>query len=74
MNLIEWISIEMENDDADKENQSTRLLAHYKKASAKNKKVIDDVFLCLCGWRLSVCIAESDKERERLSDAHELYD
>jgi hypothetical protein len=48
--LIDRIQEEMESDDEDREKQSAILLSVYMGADEKTQAVIDEVFICLCGW------------------------
>lgn len=37
---------------SDSENESLRLLNLYNKSTVREKSLIDEVIMCICGWRL----------------------
>jgi hypothetical protein len=39
----------MRGDTENQQDQSDRIETHYNKATAKQKQLLDDVFICLCG-------------------------
>jgi hypothetical protein len=51
-NAIDLISKEMTGDDADRNDQSERLVRVYNQAGPVEKKAIDDALICICGWSL----------------------
>jgi hypothetical protein len=59
-NLIDRIHRAMLVDDDDWDHQSTLLQALYRKSSEAERIIIDDVFICLCGWRLITLIKEQE--------------
>jgi hypothetical protein len=48
--LIDRIQEEMENDDENREEQSAILYSVYVGVDKKTQAIIDEVFICLCGW------------------------
>jgi hypothetical protein len=57
MRLVAHITDEMRNDDDD---QSERLAALYETADEKGKDILDQAFICLCGWSLKTLMANAD--------------
>jgi hypothetical protein len=58
MNLIELIDREMDGDYEDTTDQSERLIDLYQRADAAGKKLIDDAFICLCGWSMTSLLSK----------------
>lgn len=54
--LIDWIASAMGSDDADTSDQSSRLATLYGSATDAEKAVLDNAFICLCGWSLGTAI------------------
>ncbi len=54
--LIDKIQEEMLSDDEDREEQSAILFAVYVGADKKTQAVIDEIFICLCGWSLETLL------------------
>jgi hypothetical protein len=52
--LVNRIERAIQNDDDD---QSARLTDLYEKASMPQKGLLDEAFICLCGWSLETLIA-----------------
>ena len=65
MTLITFIRSEMDSDDMDDSDKLTQL---YKRATAEEKRILDDAFAMLCGWSLKTCITEAKKARKREDD------
>lgn len=57
MNLIDTIAEEIRNDDVDTDDQSARLERLYAEADAAGRGVLDDAFICLCGYSLHTLIS-----------------
>lgn len=62
MTLIERVAREMATDDADTEDQSERLIDAYMHADAAGRELVDTIFTCLCGWKLSTLLERKDNE------------
>jgi hypothetical protein len=56
MNLIERITQEMADDDDNLTKQSELLAETYESADDAGKKLLDDAFVCLCGWRMKTLL------------------
>ncbi len=56
--LIDQVELEMTTDDEDRVYQSDRLIDEYNNASEEAKRVVDEIFICLCGWRLSTLLEQ----------------
>ena len=57
-NLINKIEDLMSTDDVNRNNQSKRLIAEYKSATEEEKKKVDDIFICLCGYSIKTLISK----------------
>lgn len=53
--LIQLIQAEMLSDS---EDDSERLAALYEQASPEQRKVVDDVLICLCGYSMPSLLAK----------------
>lgn len=59
MALIDRIEeLILSDDECPRDDQSDRLIDEYKKASSESKEVIDNIFICLCGYSLKRIIEE----------------
>jgi hypothetical protein len=54
-NIIPTIFAEMESDD---ENESEKLLKYYLDAAWKERAVVDNVLLYLCGWSFKTILGK----------------
>tara|TARA_R100000988_G_C4007428_1_gene173862 strand:- start:7819 stop:7998 length:180 start_codon:yes stop_codon:yes gene_type:complete len=54
--LIEKLEHEMLTDDERMDKKSARLKRTYETASDKEKKLIDDIFITICGYSLQTLI------------------
>ena len=61
INLIEDLEHEMLHDDACAIKKSDRLHRTYLSASDKDKEIIDDIFITLCGYSLHTLINPQNK-------------
>ena len=50
MNIFDYLLINIESDDESGEDVSNRLLGLYDTASETERKIIDKVFIALCGY------------------------
>jgi len=57
LNLIHRIMNEMFSDDGD---DSDRLAALYVNANDQEKAILDNAFMCLCGWKLETLITPTE--------------
>lgn len=55
-NLIEYLEKEMRTDDECILKKSKRIKRMYLNGSEDQKKLIDDVFITICGWSLDTII------------------
>lgn len=53
MNMIELIAAGAQEELEDSENQTDLLKEIYENASEKEKQIIGEVLVCICGWRYS---------------------
>lgn len=60
MNIIDRVAREMETDNENTDDQSQRLIAAYLSANDAGRELVDTIFTCLCGWRLSTLL-ESER-------------
>ena len=60
MNLIETITEQIHNDDANTDKQSELLKTLYREVSTDAQAGIDAAFICLCGWSLATLITMAD--------------
>lgn len=58
MSLIERIQDEINSDDEDPQEQSLRLIRLHLAASPETRAVLDDAFICLCGYSLTTLIGK----------------
>ena len=65
MRLIAHISNAMCSDDTD---QSVRLATLYDAADDRGKDLLDQAFICLCGWSMKTLIEQSALEEEMEED------
>lgn len=56
MNIIERVQEEMISDVEDTDEQSSLLIQTYQNASPATREVVDEIFACLCGYRLSTLL------------------
>lgn len=63
MNIITKIFEEMSTDDACSEDQSERIKKEYGQATKKERELIDEILISLCGWSIP-SILESIEEDE----------
>ena len=56
MNLIERIQQAINTDDDDWDEQSSLLLDIWAECTPEQRKLIDAVMTCVCGWRLQSLI------------------
>lgn len=54
--LLAKVERAMRTDDANRENQSERLIRKYNNATDDEKTLLDECFICLCGWSLATLI------------------
>ena len=54
-NIIPTIFAEIESDG---ENESEELLAYYIRCTAKERAVVDNVLMYLCGWTLETLLGK----------------
>jgi hypothetical protein len=54
-NLIPTLFAEMESDG---ENESEELLAYYLDCTAKERAVVDNVLMYICGWTFETLLAK----------------
>lgn len=64
MNLIDRIARELETDETDTNNQSERLIDAYLCANDAGRELVDTIFTCLCGWKLSTLLDRGDDDHE----------
>jgi len=62
MNLIERVTEVMETDYDNMDKQSALLLELYDRADDAGKQLLDQAFVCLCGWSLKSLRAMADTE------------
>lgn len=55
-NIIEGIHYLINNDDEDPQKQSDQLEAFYEISTDEQKKIIDNVLICICGYSLDTLI------------------
>jgi hypothetical protein len=55
-NIIEGIFTLMQKDDEDPMKQSEILEITYNKATQDEKKIIDDIMICVCGYSLDTIL------------------
>lgn len=55
-NLIQVITMELLTDDQGDDRQALRIEKSYNEASEKEKQVIDDIFISLCGYSMASLI------------------
>lgn len=61
-NLIARVSAEMASDIGENfDKQSALLLAHYDEADDAGRELVDNIFICLCGWSLKTLRANTHK-------------
>jgi hypothetical protein len=59
MALIDRIEeLILSDDEYPRDDQSDRLIDEYEKASPESKEVIDNIFICLCGYSLKSIIEQ----------------
>jgi hypothetical protein len=58
-NLVAHISKAMFSDDDD---QSERLASLYLNANQAEKDILDNAFICLCGWSLKTLMERCEQE------------
>lgn len=58
MNIIDRVAHEIEIDIEDTEDQSQRLIAAYLSANDAGRELVDTIFACLCGWKLSTLLEQ----------------
>jgi hypothetical protein len=68
MNLIERITQEMADDDDNMTKQSELLAETYESADAAGKKLLDDAFVCLCGWTMKTLLEWQAKDPDGDND------
>lgn len=66
MNLFEYFEQEMNTDDVSYEKKSAELKEMYENASLEQSKVLNEVFITLCGWSLGTLIQQVNKAGEEL--------
>jgi hypothetical protein len=54
-NLIPTLYAEMESDD---ENESEKFLVYYLSCNAKERAVVDNVLMYICGWTFETLLAK----------------
>ena len=59
--LIEKIFEEMSTDGDADERQAERLVRLYQESSQKEKELIDQVMMCICGWTMKTLIEGVEK-------------
>lgn len=64
MNLIEHVAREMETDEVNTENQSERMIAAYLAANDAGRELVDTIFTCLCGWKLSTLLERANEDND----------
>jgi len=52
MNLIERITEEILSDDGDTDRMSKKMIQLYKEGTKEEKHIINNIFICLCGWTM----------------------
>ena len=78
MNLIERVTREMADDDDNMTKQSELLAEAYERADDAGKKLLDDAFVCLCGWSMKTLLErqaedpDTDDEDDDEDDTAEL--
>jgi hypothetical protein len=58
VNIIDRVAREMETDTEDTDGQSQRLIAAYLSANDAGRELVDTIFACLCGWKLSTLLEQ----------------
>ena len=56
MNLIEQIAEAINTDDSDTAEDSQRIIDAYHQAPLREKLILDNVFISLCGWSLATLL------------------
>ena len=56
--LIDRIRDLINTDDDDTQLQSSNIIDYYNESTEKQKKVIDDIFIALCGYSLNTLIKQ----------------
>lgn len=56
MNLIELLASEIAGDFDGDDRQATRAVQTYENGTPEQKKAIDDLMICLCGWSMKTLI------------------
>lgn len=65
MNLIERITDEMATDTDNMAKQSAMLADTYTSADEAGKKLLDDAFVCLCGWSMKTLLEQQAADPDR---------
>ena len=63
--LIDRIEAAMISDDADRHDQSERLIALYASVDPTARAAIDDAMTCICGWRLATLLSGNGGKTDR---------
>lgn len=50
-----------ESIDEDDENQSQRIISAYDAANGYERRVMDDLLICICGWGMKSLIKHAEK-------------
>jgi len=64
MNVIDRIARAIDTDDEDTNDQSERLIAAYLSANDAGRELVDTIFACLCGWKLSTLLSREEEDAE----------
>ncbi|MHA1482218.1 MAG: hypothetical protein ACTSQA_02125 [Candidatus Heimdallarchaeaceae archaeon] len=65
-NVIENLEYQMSTDNEPNDKKSDRLKRTYINASESEKKLIDDVFITICGYSLNTLIKDNEEEANEL--------
>lgn len=57
MNLVEKIIVEAQTDTDDSDYQSDLIIELFEKASLDERKALNELLICICGWEFKSLIA-----------------
>jgi len=64
-NIIEHLEHQMRTDDECSTKKSGRIKRMYVNASENQKKLMDEIFITICGWSLDTIIQETNNAGEQ---------